>query len=225
MALRRRIERLTRELRVLIAIILGCFVFIISYRGALITKADALFAEMFHALADNLAYVALFISFFVNAKSLSWLRILSGLTLCGAGIASFIKTYLTFVYIALGNAHTLQSSLVLLLVSVSAVLLIYLQMIFVGKEHDLLHGHPGANSDMRSIHKAATAELLADLIQACAGIVLYVAILVVPINPEAPLIIRFVDLVLTILIGGWMLYRGIVILLGKEDSHNHHSHH
>lgn len=219
MDMRNNVNALSKELRVGSAVFLGLCIILLTQYGSNVTKADVLFAEMVHTLADTLVIGLLFLAFFVNQKLLKMLGKISGTLLCLAGILAFAKVYTTFVYIVSTQNYKIERGNTLLFVSLSTIALIAIQMVLVWNEHAMLHGHIDDHKHLHTVHGAAKTELLADIIQACAGLTEYFVILVLS---GAPLFVRFIDLVLTLGVGWWMIQRGGAILLGK-DSH-HHAH-
>lgn len=220
MDIRNNINLLSKEFRVGFAIFLGLCIIVLTQYGSNVTKADVLFAEMVHTLADTLVITLLFIAFFVNQKLLKMLGKISGILLCLAGLLAFSKAYTTFVYVVSTQNYTIERGNVLLFVSLITILLIAIQMLLVWNEHAMLHGHIDDHKHIHTVLGAAKTELLADIIQACTGLGEYLVIVALP---GAPLLVRFVDLVLTFGVGWWMIKRGTLILTGK-DTHHHQAH-
>lgn len=208
------VNKLPRELRVFVSIALGIVIIFISHYAGKATDADLPFVEMFHAAGDVLVFILLFASFFVRTQSLLVLRKIAGVTLCAAGIISFTKAYTTFVDVAMGIAYFIDKGLVLLVTGTLITGLIVLQMMFLGEEHEIFHEHD--HNDAKHVHNAATPELFADLIQATGTILEYLVILIMPTTYEGKIFVRFFDLMLTIVIGTWMIYRGMKIVFAKK---------
>ena len=220
-------KKIPKEIRIGFAIFLGILIISFTHYGANETSADVLFAEMIHTLADTLTITLLFIAFYVKGWLLKALGKISGLLLLLAGFAAFAKAYTTFAYTITTKDYLIERSELLLIVSIIAVVLIFFQIMLVWNEHDILHGHDlhtdktdHSHEHLKNVHGAAKTELLADITQAFAGLIEYLFIIAIP---SAPLLVRFVDFALTLGLGAWMIKRGVIILIAKEE-HIHHKH-
>ena len=76
-----------------------------------------------------------------------------------------------------------------------------------------MHGHAHNHVHVHDAHHAANTELRADIIQASFG--LFESALIVA-SPNTPLLIRLIDMMLTLWVGIWMIKRGWVILYQKK---------
>lgn len=215
------ISLIPKRIRIILAILFGFMIIAFTHYGANATKADVLFAEMVHTVSDTLVILLLFIAFFVNKQLLKIIGKVSGVLLCLAGAIAFGKAYTTFVYSITTQSYAVERGSVLLFVSIATIVLIAFQMLLIWNEHELLHGHEHAHGHLRTVHQATRTELLADIIQAFAGLFEYLVIVALP---SSPLLVRFVDLALTLGVGWWMIKRGATILFKKEEPHIHHKH-
>jgi hypothetical protein len=213
------VERFPIKLRVAMGVVLGCCTIYLAHYAAIVTKADVFFAEKFHTISDTIILFIYFLTFFFVAGKLSeFLGKLSGVLLCLAGGFSLHKAYLTFYEVVTTKSHEIEQIDVMFFVSITTIVLIAIQMVLVWDAHDVLHGHKHASL------QAAKDELLADISQASAAFLEYLAIRFIP---GTSILFRFIDLAVTIGFGWWMIFRGGKILFKKElnHSHDHHSHH
>lgn len=216
MSIKNEILMFPKEIRVGFALFLGFIIIMLTHYGSNETKTDVLFAEMVHTIADTLVILIFFFSIQTNGKHLRVLSKASGVLLILAGLAAFLKTYTTFVLISVGGNPAITRGSVLFFISLIVIFLIAAQMFLVWDDHGILHGEIEDVGHKKNVHHATKTELLADITQAFSGLVVYIATLLLP---NSPVTVRYIDFLITILIGGWMGYRGIVILIGK---HHHH---
>ena len=206
------IESWSAKERLSLALVLSGLAVYIATHGAIVTKADVMFADLFHNSADLFFILLLWLSLFIRGRYLQIISKLSGLALLAAGGAATIKAFDTiFEGLKTGKWPPLEAGFTLLWISLAIIVILFVLMLLIGKEHEELHE---GSQHHKNIHTAARTELIADIIQASAGIVEFFILLALPHHPE---FVRGVDILLTVLIGFWMMWRGNMVI--KEHSH------
>lgn len=208
--------------RVGLAIAVGLVLFGIGRYGTNTTASDVLYAEAIHGLADVLGLIVLYkaLGNTDNTMSEKGIVIWSSIFLFMAGTLALSQGYVTFVETSTHGTQPLHNQGTILWVSVCTVCLVYVQLMLIKREHSLLHGDKHTHSTQVA-KRAVDAELIADMIHACSGVVIW---LVSSLFREAPVSARFADLAITIILGAWMIKRGtesLLPLLQKTKTCNH----
>lgn len=212
--------------KIRIAVLLGVLVILITGYTSYLTSSTVMLAEMFHSFADTagLGLLLFALSSATRGQSdLGWLGRASGYLLLCAGIFSLSFGLWHLSVLESGELLPVKKPFQLLIASSITVLVVWLQLKLTGDLHQLLHSHGSARrgasnffgsgvlSSKRFVvhaHSAARTELIADLMQATAGVAMGLIALFI----DNTYSIRYVDIFLSVSIGLWMLIRGGKIL-------------
>lgn len=209
------ILRFERNIRVSLAVAIGVCVIFATWHASHETGAIVMLTESLHSVSDVLGFIIYLIAINLapeNSKE-QMIGKVSGLALLIASAATLYKA-LEKLFTDGSTLHG-QTSL-LLTISIFTIVCVLLQMKLISKEHAALHGH-----HEHAAHSALNYELFADLLQASIGLLLYLAVIILPGNNN---LISLTDVGLTILVSAWMFWRGYVIVFSKKECSHKHKH-
>lgn len=222
--------------KVALAATLGLTVVILTGHASHSTKSSVMLSELTHGIADTVGLLLLLVALFLHQRKREnpWVGQVSGILLFLAGAIALGVGIGHFVVLFGGMAIPIKNPGELFLVSSITFVVVFAQIKLTEEVHHMLHGHDhghlhrsekasyffGSNAlvpttttskMLKKTSGSARAELFADLIQAGAGIIMGVIALALS-NATS---IRYLDATITVLLGIWMIYRGISQMADK----------
>lgn len=191
------------------------------------TESSVMMAETAHIAADTITIGILFVTLYLHKEEREYPFIgqLGGVLLILAGAVGLGFGLGHLVVIVRGSPIPIKDPSELLLVGFATLLIVFTQIKLTEEVHHLLHGHSHGSKNASYFfgggtkeHKtskmvwhashATRAELYSDLVHAGAGVLMGV----VAFSFGDLIAVRCLDSFLSIALGLWMIWRGIVIL-------------
>lgn len=210
-------KKIPQWIRLLIAIALGIMVYMITDHAHDVTHASTMFAEMFHAGGDVIEIIAFSIALVTVGKVGRVVARISGSIVLVGGLVPIYKGLSGIFTVFHGDVYVIKDFATLFSTSIVIIPLITLQILLIANEHS----HDDDHSHVDDSHSALMTHFWTDLLLAALGLLLAG---VMGIAPNWPLTIAGVDILFTLIIGFYMVWRGFVIVFIKSTDHSGHGH-
>jgi Co/Zn/Cd efflux system component len=215
------------KMKIAVAILLGITVVMLTGYASGSTKSTVMISLFTHGVADTTGLTLLLIALVLHAQKKEYpivgMTASLLLTLAGTVAVGFAVTHL--LALSGDRVFPIKNPYDLLGVSIFTFLAVCVQMLLTKSTHHLTHGHDHNLEEMilpfddnvpigtssKMLHMAtdsALKELLADLIQSAAGILM--GLVVVTLGDVSG--VRYLDSVLSLMLGIWMMWRGMISL-------------
>jgi Co/Zn/Cd efflux system component len=208
------------KIKVAVAILLGITIIMLTGYASNSTKSTVMISEFAHAIADTAGLTVLLIALVLHTQKKEYpvVGTIANLLLALAGIVAVGFAVAHLLAIAGGRTFPIKSPYDLIGVSFFTFLAVYTQIRLTTATHHLTHGHTHDDEQTalhdavvtpsKMLHKAtdsALKELLADLIQAAAGIL--IGLVALAFGDDGS--VRYLDSTLSLILGIWMMWRGV----------------
>lgn len=223
-------EDIPKPARITLAIILGYVIYLVTDHAHDVTQSGTMFAEMFHALGDIIEIIAYSVALLTVGKTGRYVARASGALVCIGGFVPLYKAWNNALIVIYGDNYIFRDFHTLAVTSFLVLILIFLQIILIAKEHaDFCgednhhhghhthmhhhgHAHSHGKEHVKDSHHALMTHFWSDILMNALALVLVVIMITLP---DAKILLMILDIGFTSIIGIWMVKRGWGVLVKK----------
>lgn len=208
-------ENIPQPIRLIMALGLGIIIYMVTDHAHDVTNASTMFAEMFHAAGDIVEILTFWIALMTIGNVGRMVAKISGAIVMVGGLVPLYKGLTGIYTLVQEGVYVVKDLSTLFITSLAIIVLLLVQILLIANEHSHEHEHVGDS------HSALMAHFWTDLFLTALALLLAAVMFVAPHWPQT---IAGFDILFTLIIGAYMVYRGYKIVFKKKTSHTHDDH-